>query len=546
VPSNNARDRAKGPRLGIQVDATTTFTRGGQHQLKGGVQLDRLGIDVLGGATGNVTSVFWGLAFNGMQGRYGYYVLGSNDIIPNRGFLTRGAATVNNLGLFLQDAWSAGRRLTLHLGLRTENEHVPSLSPDPSIPPTAIHFGFADKLAPRLGAAWDATGDGRTKVYGSWGVFYDITKLQMTIGFGAFSNRVYHFTLDNGDLGTIVDNPDCPPACPGTLIAGPAGIGGAINDPARDLIDPDLDQMRLREGVVGVEREIGSTLTFRARYVRKHLDRTIEDVGTRRSAEAEPSIQIANPGYGRVTEFYPAGGTTPVATSNAIRDYDAVEVGMDRRLANRWSARVSYLWSRLHGNYSGLAASDEDGRVAPNTTGSFDYPLMTFDERGQPIAGPLGTDRTHQVKANVLVDLPWGTSAGLGWFAGTGIPRTRDAFYEPGVPVQYRGRESDGRLPFLSQVDLHLQHYVRIDRRLTLTVSMNAFNLLNQAEATNYHQSELFPGQRLPVDEARIFNGGIDTQALIAQHGVVRDARFLMNSGFQAPRTVTLGVKLGF
>jgi hypothetical protein len=207
---------------------------------------------------------------------------------------------------------------------------------------------------------------------------------------------------------------------------------------------------------------------------------------------------------------------------------------------------VSYLWSRLHGNYSGLASSDEDGRVAPNSSVTFDYQLMSFDERGQPVAGPLGTDRPHQFKANALVDLPFATSVGAGWFAGTGIPRTREAMYEPGAPVMYRGRNSDGRLPFSSQLDLHVQHRVHIDRRLTLTLSVNAFNLLNQAAETNYHPSELFPGQTIRVDESQVFNGGVDTQALIAQQGVVRDARFLLTSGFQAPRAITLGVKLGF
>jgi hypothetical protein len=39
---------------------------------------------------------------------------------------------------------------------------------------------------------------------------------------------------------------------------------------------------------------------------------------------------------------------------------------------------------------------------------------------------------------------------------------------------------------------------------------------------------------------------GIDTQALIAEQRRARDARFLMDSGYQAPRTIRLGLKLGF
>ncbi len=49
-----------------------------------------------------------------------------------------------------------GNRLTLNLGLRTENEKMPTFRPD--ILENAFEFGFGDKLAPRLGAAYDVCG----------------------------------------------------------------------------------------------------------------------------------------------------------------------------------------------------------------------------------------------------------------------------------------------------------------------------------------------------------------------------------------------------
>ena len=60
---------------------------------------------------------------------------------------------------------------------------------------------------------------------------------------------VYWYTLDSGDIGGIVDNPDCPPTCPGRLIR---TSGGTVlrNDPDDNRIDPDLGQMRLQEAVV--------------------------------------------------------------------------------------------------------------------------------------------------------------------------------------------------------------------------------------------------------------------------------------------------------
>ena len=60
--------------------------------------------------------------------------------------------------LYVQDQWTVGNRLTLNLGLRTENEKVPTFRPD--YLEYAFDFGFEDKLAPRLGAAFDVKGDG--------------------------------------------------------------------------------------------------------------------------------------------------------------------------------------------------------------------------------------------------------------------------------------------------------------------------------------------------------------------------------------------------
>jgi hypothetical protein len=536
----------EGPHLGIQLDGTFYFEAAGRHQLKGGAQFDRIGMDALYGMTGNGISFYWGQAFSGQRGAFGYYQLASNNVLPNLGSITQGEATVNNLGFFLQDAWTIGGRLTLHLGLRTENEHVPSLLDDPRAPDTAMHFGFGDKLAPRVGFAWDATGDGKTKVYGSWGVFYDVTKLQLTFGFGGTKSVGYWYTLDSGDISAIVDNAACPPACPGRLILGPIDFVVPTNDPDDNRIDPGVEQMRMQEAVVGVEREIAPNLSVSARYVHKQLDQALEDIGTIDAGQNE-LYTVGNPGYGWAATFYPQGGTDPIPVPKAKRDYDAVELALNRRLSDHWSARASYTWSRLWGNYSGLAQSDEDGRVSPNVGRNFDYPMMSFDENGEPVYGVLATDQPHQFKAQVLFDFAFGTSVGLNWFGASGIPRTREAAFIPGnqFPVMYLGRDSDGRLPFFSQLDVYAQQEFRLGSKTRLTLSANVINLLNQGTATNYFQTELFTGQAVKVAETDFYNG-IDTQALIAQQKLVRDARFLMDSGYQAPRSIRLGVKLGF
>ena len=61
--------------------------------------------------------------------------------------------------------------------------------------------------------------------------------------------------------------------------------------------------------------------------------------------------------------------------------YDGIEARLTKRLSNNWRGEVIYLWSRLDGNYSGLASSDENGRVSPNVNRLFDSLLMALDQK---------------------------------------------------------------------------------------------------------------------------------------------------------------------
>jgi len=223
-----------------------------------------------------------------------------------------------------------------------------------------------------------------------------------------------------------------------------------------------------------------------------------------------------------------------------------VELSFNKRLSRNWALRLSYLWSRLWGNYSGLASSDENGRTSPNVNRVFDYPFMSFDERGKSVVGILATDRPHQGKLHFLYDFPFGTSVGLNGYVGSGIPISRQAAFVPGnnLPVMYRGRNSDGRTPTLSQVDLYAQHELKLGQ-LGVILSVNVLNLFDQDTVTNRFPTELQPGQAIRISDADFYKG-FNTQALINAQGLGRDPRFLMDSEFQARRSIRLGAKVSF
>ncbi len=85
-----------------------------------------------------------------------------------------------NHAFYVQDAWTVARRLTLNLGVRLDKESLPSY--DKTTGFQGISFGWGQKVAPRLGAAYDLLGNGKLKLYGSFGYLFDIMKYQLPRG----------------------------------------------------------------------------------------------------------------------------------------------------------------------------------------------------------------------------------------------------------------------------------------------------------------------------------------------------------------------------
>jgi hypothetical protein len=556
VPNNSKVTRDEQTRAYFQGDGTLYATAGGQHQIKFGAQVDRVGNDVLNALEDrNLVRLRWNTNIGGVRGRYGYYQVRSNAVEPKKGFVTAGAIHTTNIGLFIQDTWTINR-LTINGGIRTERERVPTYQTGTDIPEFGVAFNFGDKFAPRVGFAYDIKGDGRTKAFGSWGIFYDIFKLELPRGsFGGDRWLEYYYTLDTFDWTTLADGPNCPPACVGTLIDPVAsGLGTNPIDFRHvsldsDHIDPDLKPMKQQEATFGVEHQLNDVLAVSVRYVHKQIDRAIEDIQTARlDASGTEVYIIGNPGEGLATQAF----TDPdVSIPKPVRDYDSVELAVEKRLANNWYLRGSYLWSRLYGNYSGLSQSDENGRTSPNVGRLWDYPLMMFQDGGVPALGRLATDRPHQLKAAFIYQFNFGTSVGVDQFVGSGLPISREigTFGTNNLPVNYLGRLSDGRTPTFSQTNLLVQHGFRIGGGRQLQVSLNVLNLFSQDASvarfsTEHRVNGVTPDQTLFYTGQQTLESLI-TGAAAADNGF-RDPRFLMDNTFQVPLQARFGVKFLF
>ena len=381
-----------------------------------------------------------------VRGAYGYYTVARS--------YTEGKIHSNNIGFFIQDSWTLNNRLTLNLGLRTDGETIPSYRPEnPS-----LEFGLSEKLAPRVGFAYDIQGNGQWKAYGSWGMFYDISKLEMPRGaWGADRWIDYHYTLDSFNWPAINCEGPQGSGCPGTFIE-QADRRHVSNDPNDNLIDPDLKPIRTQEFTLGMDHELTSTMSIGVRYAHKWLDKTIEDVGIQVAGVGEV-FMIANPGFGIAEYTLAATCPTCPAQPPAKRDYDAVEFRLRKRLSNRWSMNTSYIYSTLRGNYSGLTSSDENGRNSPSVNRFFDGLYMSFDSHGNPIDGRLQTDRPHYFKFQGTYDMPWGTMVGFEYRAASGT------FQQSVINLQERANLRRGARRSRPFTNLHADRFALPARR---------------------------------------------------------------------------------
>jgi hypothetical protein len=546
-------------------DASYFLTAFGEHAFKGGVQVENVKNEVATGEVGNLFEVRWGL-----PDRFGAGIQGTYGSVHVRRFGTFGAAESNNTGFFLQDSWTVIPDLTLNLGIRTEKEEVPNYGhgQDPSLPVNAFEFGYDEKLAPRLGFAWNALDNQKLKVYGSWGLYYDIMKLEMSRGsFGGDRWIAYLYPLNTLDWESlpagcatsenVIDDNPCPalgtperldlrhPTDPSDPVAG---------------VDPNLKPFEQEEIQLGTEYLITNNSSLGARYVNKKVNAAIEDIGFFACDSAGVCFEsyfTGNPGLGETANDPP--GPIP-GQPLAVRDYEAIELTYNRRFVTNWSARVSYTYSKLEGNWSGLGSSDEFGRTDPNVSRSFDALWNSFGGDGLPVYGVLNTDRPHQLDAQFIYRTPWKTALGVNQYWGSGTPVSTQVNFS-GVPFFAFGRGDQGRTDSLKFTDLLVTHPLTLGP-VDMEFSLNVLNIFDQDTALlvdpNYSRTDLC-GAIAACTAARAQGhaadwffeniADVDVKAVLPQNNPYY---LKANSGgstadpFQTRRSVRLGVKLTF
>jgi Carboxypeptidase regulatory-like domain len=481
--ANSGTFTRKNANKAIQVDADVAWFKsgwGGTHNFKFGYQLNRLQNDILQSYNEPYVQLFVGdsspysplstpgiancaaLPLNanwGCQGQYGTVTVFD--------FGTGGNVTSFNHGLFAQDAWTIGRGITINAGVRFDKEYLPA-STTAGLSQNPINFSWGDKIAPRIGAAWDVFKDGKMKVFGSYGKFFDIMKLNVAIS--SFGGQYWNnctYALDTANLSSIAPALNSTGRyCVGDQSTGANWAGGAVpagltfieNINNRTFpttcstcsltstgVTPGLKPYSQHQSTFGVDYQIRKTLALEARWDRTRLDTAIEDSSLINGGNE--TFVVGNPGLGIERNFnsfynflYPgspqvcSGAACPgQGLYKAARSYDGVEFRLTKTSSQHWFGMFSYTYSKLRGNYTGLTSSDisdgqAGGRSSPNNSRAFDEPYFSYNAFGGSSSGLLPTDRPNTFKGYAYYELGWlkkfTTDFGIFQYAYSGSPIT--------------------------------------------------------------------------------------------------------------------------
>jgi hypothetical protein len=235
----------------------------------------------------------------------------------------------------------------------------------------------ANNWGPRVGFAWDPTGDGRTAIRGGGGIFYERIR-QNVNSFDALGNPplTYTPTLYNGNIDALSPSLATNGTLFPTVLNTPAQSGNipTIYSWSFDIQHQFTRSTALTIGYVG---NAAAHLAYARDLNQRPLGYTTSSNILQTVNRADNALRPYR-GYGQIrfTDF------------GANSNYNALQVQLTRRFTRDIFISANYTWSRA------MDQVDDDTNPIPNA----------FNRRGE--YAPAGFDREHTFTVNYVYTLP--------------------------------------------------------------------------------------------------------------------------------------------
>jgi len=511
-------DDYKRDRYQVVFDGTTFIDDlAGSHELKfgGEMQMAKTGWFMQANSsdpTGMVLIYMYPEAVGGTGVYYGYHI---NSFDRKDDML--------NFSLFFNDTWSISNNLTLNLGLRYDYNSI--VWPVQGTDEAPIYDPFLDEIidrsisskqtpmkwnniSPRLGLIYDIFSDGSTLFKASWSHYVQPNTVQWV---NLAHPNGWHYWREVYYGGDTVAQ----------YLSGTSPSGTEVGYGSHDLRAPTSTEL-----TVGIEREMWEDWSLGIRYIKK-WEKDIAHIVDGNALDIDELLDNGNlvwTDWEEVTTVDPSSGNTVtfwndltpsrlpadyiVNPPGADRDYDGVELTLNKRYSHGWSINTSY----VYGNSRGLIGTNRGGQ-ALGTSSLWDNPNAHVNAIGR-----FPYERRHQIKITGLVKGPWGINLG-GYFralSGRRWTRTVSSTFlgvtlnQPSQTNNAEERGSSG-YPMRKILDLKVEKVFKLGN-VELKLFADIFNVFNDNTVTSEYLNSSNPsrvfGEDLDIVDPRVVRLG--------------------------------------
>ena len=491
-----------------------------------------------------------------------------------------------NYALFLQDRWAVLSNLYLGLGVRWEMQDMRDIYGKTQIM-------IWDNVGPRLSAVYDWTDEGRSRLYASYGWFFQPLPLQLNSRvfgglvsvFGSYKGVDCHgrsTTVDGVSHPRVDDDGQPTEWCVDSV--------GASGGTSLGAVAPRLRGQFNKQFQFGYEHEVIEDLVIGIRWLHTDLGRAVEDISPNKGL----SFIVANPGVGvrqsdidakqseceslleRYETFHPddddrhsvfreynrcqflvfAYDKINQQFAPPTRNYDAWTLHLQKRFADSWMLIASYTYSRLVGNYDGYV-DPLTGAINLGASTQYDLPELVRNSYG-----PLSTNIPHRLKLDAFYTFKLGrggrATLGSSLRTQSGLPislRTDTS------SIPYRGtfliyalpRGAGGRLPPSVQWNLSVGYAYPLARDFEIELNARVLNVTNAKAILRIDEIYSFQptrpiagGGHVELKHAKVWTLASDGEEFFGEEIIQPQGNYGVPITFQQPLSGQLELELRF